>query len=119
MGWVRFLALAFAFSLGSLFVGWWTVPLVGFAWGLVGGPFVRPGLLGAAGAALSWALLLAWATTRGPVWHLTTQVGAVLGIPGWALVIVAIAFAALLGGTAATLGASLRPRRREPDVGRA
>lgn len=104
----RVAVLSAVFALGTWLVAWWTVPLVGAAWGLVAAPATRPTLTAAAGAALAWGAFLGWAALRGPVGKLATTVGSLLPLPDWALLAVTLLYPALLAGSAAVVMGAIR-----------
>lgn len=105
---VSWAVLFVAFALGSAFVAWWTVPGVAGLWGAATDYKSRPWRSAALTAAAAWALLLAVSGTRGPLLQLAGLVGATFGLPGIAVVLVALIFPALLAWSAAGLAAALR-----------
>ena len=96
-------------ALGTALAGWWAVPALGMLYGLWRGP-ARVGTAAAAGALLGWSLLTAWNWLSGPATQLAASVGAVLGLPAWALLLATVLFPAWLCGCAAAAGAALRGR---------
>jgi hypothetical protein len=93
---------------GTAAAGWWIVPLLA-AVRVRALPRERaPVVSSMAGAALGWALLLAWAALRGPAGAVARRVGGVLGIPPWGFIALTLVLAALLAGTAAQ---AVRPAR--------
>lgn len=111
-GIIRVSILLVAFGLATLFVGWWTVAVVGALWGLVAGRDTWPAYTAALAAGLSWALLLAWTALHGPVIDLAQRVGGVMALPALALFAVTMAFPMMLAGSAAGLtGAFKLPRK--------
>jgi hypothetical protein len=100
--------LTIAFVVGTIGFGWWSVPVIGLAWGLVAWSSSRPA--GAAGVAalLAWALLLAWTATTGPLLVLINKLGAVAQVPGAVFVVFTLLLPFALAGTAAAVGASIR-----------
>lgn len=112
-GVIRVLILLVAFGLVTLFVGWWTVPVLGGLWGVVSGRDTWPAFTAALAGGLSWAVLLAWMAVRGPVVDLAHQVGGVMSLPTWALFVITVAFPMVLAGSAAGLtGAIKLPRKK-------
>jgi hypothetical protein len=95
-------ALVLAFALATAFAPWWAVPLVAAIWGAT---VARPGAAREAGlaAALAWGLLLARDATGGPAGAVAARVGAVMGLPGGALVAVSLLYPWLLAWAAATV----------------
>lgn len=100
--------LTAAMLLGTIGLGWWTVPLLGAAWG-ASRPFNRGLAVSAALAgALAWAVLLAEATLGGPVGELAGNLGGIFGLPGSIVILFTLLFPALLAGSAAALAVRLR-----------
>lgn len=97
-----------AFVLGTAFVGWWTVPVVGGAWGVVTAYDGKPWRAAALAAAAAWAILLASSATRGPLLTLAGTLGAIFGLPGFAVLLLALIFPALLAWSAAGLVSAVR-----------
>lgn len=93
--------LALAFALATATFGWWTVALLGAIWGGVAASASRPGVTAGMAAGLGWILLLVWTATQGPVSVLAQRAGGVMGLQGWLLGLVTVAFAALLALCAA------------------
>jgi hypothetical protein len=100
--------LLMAFVLGTAFLAWWTVPIVAGVWGLMATYTLKPWRSAAAAAALAWALLLAVSGTRGPLLELAGLLGGIFGLPGFAVVLLTLAFPALLAWSAAGLVSALR-----------
>ena len=94
------LLLAAAFALGTWILGWWAVPLLGAAWGVM--QRGRPRFATAfAAAALAWTLLLAWNAAGGAMGGLVTTLGGIFMMPGAALLAVTVLYGALLAACAA------------------
>ncbi len=97
-----------AVALGTQFVGWMAVPVVGLVMGLAR-PDQTPVLSGAGAGALGWGVLLLWGLTRGPVMSLAQILGGIFGgLPGFAMVLMTVLFSALLAGAAAGMGSAVR-----------
>ena len=109
---LRITLLALAFALATAMFGWWTVPLLGAVWGGVASPSTRPASTAGGAAALGWVLLLVATAMQGPVWVLARRVGGVMALPGWLFLVLTVAFAALLAGSAAgvVFGVLRRPK---------
>jgi hypothetical protein len=96
--------------------------VVALAWGFWSRkntkPPVAPGLTAATCAVAAWAALLAWTAALGPFLVLIRTLGAVVGVPGPALVAMPLVFVALLA-TVACATVERREekgeRRRTPD----
>jgi hypothetical protein len=107
--------LGAAIALGTVVAGWWAVPVLGAVWGAADRRGRRPALTAALGGALGWAGLLAWDAARGPVRSFAGTVGGVVHLPGWALLLATVLFAAALAAAAAALLTALTARPiREP-----
>jgi hypothetical protein len=89
-------------------LGWWGVVLgaaiVGFVFYEVGGGGWRT----ACAAALAWGLLLLIDTVVGPIGVVSRTLGGVMRMPGFALVLLTLAFPAALAWSVATVVAELR-----------
>jgi len=102
------LLLSLAFALATWIGGWWAVPVLGGAWGLVQRrSFMRAPMAGLAGAA-GWALLLTWQATRGPVAEVAAAIGPVLSLSGSQFFLLTVGFAAVLGWAATATTGGLR-----------
>ena len=102
---VAIVALACAFA--TALFGWMSLPVLGFIYGIVDRRARARGTIAALGAALGWLAILGAEAARGAsVRMVAVEVGAVMQLPGFALVLITLAFAALLGGTAAVLGSA-------------
>jgi hypothetical protein len=110
---VSWAVLVTAFVLGTALVDWWTVPVVAGAWGLVTAYDQRPWRTAAIAAAAAWALLLVLSATRGPLLVLAGLLGGIFGLPGFAVVLLALIFPVLLAWSAAGLVSALRETLRE------
>lgn len=100
-------------------VGWWAVPLVAAFVGSV--LYVREGVAWrmALAATIAWALLLVVNAASGRLGVAATTLGGVLRVPGVVLVLITLAFPALLAWSAATVAIAVRrleaARRRIRD----
>ena len=110
---IRVILLTAAMAAGTAAAGWWMVPLLALAWGVLGhrasGAFLA--------AVTAWALLLAWQSFQGPVGVLAERLAGVLPLPAWGLLATGPLFAGALGWSAATLG-GLGRAPRAPEAGR-
>lgn len=105
---VRCAIVAVTAALGTVLMGWWTIPIIGAVRGGLPGSSGWGSLEAGAGAGLAWAALLTWTALQGPAGELSMKVGAVLGLPGPGLFGVTVLFAVLLAGAAAAFAGSLR-----------
>ena len=123
-----FLALLLAFALAS-WLGWWTVPLLGFVWGLINpatgadphrGWLGRPVTAAALAAMIGWAGWLAvdWVAGQGGLGRLGGRLAGALSVPPPGLFLATLLFPALLAGCAAAIGrgiAGYLARRQTPE----
>jgi hypothetical protein len=109
-----FTLIAIGVALGTWAVGWWAVPIVA----LIAG-FARCGAgIVSAATAMAWLVLLLIDVASGSIGRLAGLLAGVMGLPAVALFVVTLALPALLGWSAATLGAaarSVRPTSRQPS----
>lgn len=111
--WIHWIVLVVVFALGTAFLGWWTVPLVAAFCGAI----VGRGAWGwaAAAATTAWALLLVENALTGPLTELASTLAGIFGLPGWAMIVLTLAFPAVIAAAAAELASVLRgfaPSRR-------
>ncbi len=114
---LRTLLLTAAFAIGTVFLGWWIVPLLAVMWGAVASSEGKAGAMAAASAGLAWTTLLAITALQGPVGLLAAKVGGVMGLPAAVLVASTVAFAVILVGSGAHVGAAVKgivQKRRDP-----
>lgn len=109
---IDIILLGVAFGLGSLYVGWWSIPIIALAWGWLVGSARRPATRAAAGAVLAWLGCLAYDAVRGPLGRLARTLGATMRLPPVVLLIVTVLFAALLAWSAASVGSEISPGSR-------
>ena len=109
MKWIlQLVALALAFALGTWFVAWWTVPVIGAAYG-AWGVRQRVTLVTALLAGIvAWGALLGLAAMSGPMGRLLEVLGGVFRVPGGALVVLTLAYGGLLAVSAAAVARGLR-----------
>lgn len=101
---LRIVLLALAFAVGTAWLGWWAVPFLGAAWGVIAWRTRDAAWSAAMAAVVAWGALLLWTAARGPVGVLAARVGGVLGLPAAALVAVTLLYAAALAWSSATVG---------------
>ena len=99
--------LTSALALGTAVVGWWSVPVLGLAYGVWTGER-RAGATAGISAFLAWSALMLWNWFEGPLAELSESLGAVMGLPGWTLLIVTVLFPTVLAWTAAGVGTAIR-----------
>ncbi len=112
---LRALILAIVITLGTVLVGWWVVPLVAAAFGVLQRKAPAPGLVAALSGALGWGGYLAVvAFGGGPVSGFAGALATSMKLPGWAPLVATLVFPALLAGPAAYLGARAGGRYLSP-----
>lgn len=94
-------------------VGWWTVPIVGGAWASVRRDDAAAPLLAGLAAMIAWALLLLIGTATGPVGTVLRVAGEAMRIGPAALLALTLAYAGLLGASAAALVRAVVGGRKE------
>lgn len=115
MKWLRELVvLSLLLAAGTWFIGWWMVPVVGGAYGVWAASRRLTLITVALAAVLAWGALLAFAASAGSMGRLLQVLGGVFRVPGGALMVLSLAYAALLAVSAAALTRGLR-RLAIPD----
>lgn len=74
--------LAAAVALGTWWLGWWVVPILGAAWG-VARYGAYPSATAGIAAALGWMLLVGIGALRGPMGEVSRALAGAIGVPGW------------------------------------
>jgi hypothetical protein len=110
---MRLLALTAAIICGTVFVGWWTVPVVSGAWTLAS-PRRGNVLQAATAGAFAWGALLIIAYRGGPVGALDQILAQIMQVPRWSLLWLTVAFGSLLAGSSALLAQAIRPQQPPP-----
>jgi hypothetical protein len=101
-------ALAVVMALGTWWLGWWVVPVVGAAWGVARfGAY--PSATAAVAAALGWMLILAVQALRGPMGEVSRTLAGALGVPGWTPLVATALFPAGLAAAAARFARCVLP----------
>ena len=111
-GHIAFATLVLAFGAGTATFGWLAIPAIALVWGVIAPSRLQAGVSAAVAAALSWALLLGWTATQGPVGTLARRVGGIFGVPAVVFFGMTLVFAALLAGSAALAAGALTPPRK-------
>lgn len=109
MRWIlHLIGLMLAIAAGTWFGGWWMVAIVAAAYGAWHARHpgaVLTAMLAGAGA---WGVLLAYDASVGPVLRLTQLFGTMFRMSGITLVILTVAYAALLAVSAAAFARGVR-----------
>lgn len=104
----RVAVVAVVCAVGTVWLGWLSVPCVGFVYGALDWRATVRGAIAAVGAVLAWAGLLGAELARGADIRLVAaQIGAVMHVPGVLLAFVTLVFGAVLAGSAAVLGTGI------------
>lgn len=112
---LRMAILAIVVALGTVVVGWWTIPVAGAVFGLVARGTRRPGLAAAGAGAMAWGGYLAIAAVGGAaVGTFGVKLASAMQLPAWVPIVVTLVFPATLAGLAAYLGARLGGRYLSP-----
>ena len=106
---MRVLTVTAAIAVGTWLAGWWSVPVVAL---LAGALSWGPASV-ALGSTLAWALLLVIDAVAGSMSRLAGVLADVMGLPAPALIVVTLLFPALLGWSAATIGAVILSEAKE------
>jgi hypothetical protein len=106
LGSLVFLALANAVA--TTLLGWWSVPIVSAFWAIVA-PRRGAVLIAVLAGAGSWAGILGWSARSGPIRKVDPLLTQIMGLPERSLLVLTLAFGALLSGSAVLI-----VRRRLP-----
>jgi len=106
---IRIALLSEAFAVTTFGLGWWSVPIVAAAWGVLSRE-PRRAEIAALCATIGWATLLALDAVRGKVGVMAVQLGDVMQLHPAMLFVATLLFPALLAWSAATLVPNLRKR---------
>lgn len=88
---------------GTWLVAWWMVPVVAAAWALADRSDAALPLKAAVTGLLAWGLLLVAQLPGGGVERLADALGQAIGVGAMPLVVLTLAFPALLAGSAAAI----------------
>jgi hypothetical protein len=102
------LFVAAAMAALTWLLGWWGVALAAAIIGVVFRQQGGGGWRVAVAAALAWGALLVLDAATGPLGQLSTTLGGVMRVPGSVLVLLTLAFPALLAWSVATVVAGTR-----------
>jgi hypothetical protein len=102
-----FLIAVVLFAAAEFVIGWWALPVVGLALGLIGARRTRVGVTIASAALVAWAGLYAWSAMQGDGVTFMQQLAASMSLKPAQLVSGAMGMPALLAGPAAALGAGI------------
>lgn len=109
MKWLtELLLLSAAMAVGTWLGAWWMVPLIGALYGVVAANRRLTVVTSMLAGTLGWAMLLGYDASVGPLGRLLQTMGALFRVPGGALVVLTLAYSALLAATAAATTRGLR-----------
>lgn len=111
---LQFLIATAVFALSTVVLGWWAVPVMTVV--LV---FVRPSATAldlSLAAGLSWATILFWRASTGPLSVVVDRLALIFSVPGWVLELATVLVPSLLAWSTATLVALLPRFRSSGDV---
>jgi hypothetical protein len=109
MKWIAQLAaLTLVTAAGTWWGAWWMVPLIAAVFGAWGAKQRTVVFTATLAGALAWGALLAYDASLGPVGRLTRVFGAMFRMSGGTLIVLTIAYAALLAAAAAVLARGVR-----------
>jgi len=97
------------FIAAEFVIGWWALPVVGFVLGLVTARRKGSVLMITGAALTAWIILFAWTATYGNLGGFMHALAVSMKLSPTQLVSALSALPALLAGSAARLGAGLRP----------
>jgi len=108
---VWFLTMVIAVALGTYAFGWAAPAVLGAAWTAVRRDDAFVPLMASVAGAAGWGALLAIQAMSGPVARVADVVGAAMQVGAGPLLVLTLAFPALLAGSAAALVRSFRSER--------
>jgi hypothetical protein len=101
---VRLILLTLIFAIATRIGGWWGVPVVAAAWGVVS---LGDGLGAAVAACLAWAALLVRDAAFGPFGDLAATLGALFHASPALVIALTLFFPMLLAWSAAVVGGAV------------
>ncbi|HKS06696.1 MAG TPA: hypothetical protein VJR92_10320 [Gemmatimonadaceae bacterium] len=107
------IAFTLTLIITTVFVGWWTVPVVAFVWTLAT-PRRAAVIYAAFAGAMAWGALLSWMSRTAPIGAVDSLMAQIMDVPQRSIVMLTLAYAALLAGSAALVAQSIRPPVRTP-----
>ncbi len=105
------LGLTLALAAATAIAGWWTVPVVAALWTVL---LPRPGaaLYAAIAGVFAWGALLLWSAQSAPIGALDILLTKILGVPAGGPIVLTLAYAGLLAGSAAMVAQAIGSRAR-------
>lgn len=102
--------LAAVMAVATWWIGWWSVPIVGAAWGIARRGEGLPAATAGVAASLAWTALLGIQALAGPIGELSRRLGGVMNVPGWTPLVATVVFPAVLAAAAAALAGGAQRR---------
>ena len=103
---IEILLLGLVMAAGTWFGGWWVVPLLAAIWSWWRG---RAAWRAGFAAAVAWGALLGLTIPSAALWRLAPRLGGIIGLPGWAMLLIPPLFAFLVAWSAARAFQGLKP----------
>ena len=109
MKWLlQLVILSALFATLTWFVGWWMVPATGALYGAWAARQRLTLITATLAGVLAWGALLAYDASTGPLGRLLQVLSSLFRVPGAALIVLTLAYAALLAVSAAAFTRGLR-----------
>ncbi len=109
MKWLlQLVILSALFAVLTWVAGWWMVPATGAVYGAWAARQRLTLITATLAGVLGWGALLAYDASAGPLGRLVQLLGSLFRVPGTALLVLTLAYAALLAVSAAALTRGLR-----------
>jgi hypothetical protein len=106
---MRIVLVAAGCALGTMWLGWMSLPIAGFIYGMADRRARAHGTIAALGAVIAWIAILGTETVRGAnVRAVADRMGEVMHVSAVTFALMTLVFAALLCGSAAAFGAAIR-----------
>jgi hypothetical protein len=103
----RVALLAVSFGIGTWILGWWAIPLFAATAAVLTRDVPRQAGAAALAAAVAWGGLLSWSAIEGSVWSFAPIAGGAMGVSGWLLILMTLAFPSALAWSAASVAQRL------------
>ena len=104
---LRVVALALVFVIATVWLGWWCVPVIAFAYGATDRGVRRRGAIAGASVVIAWGAMLLW-DARAFGMAGAARAAGVVGVPLEALAFVTLGFGLVLAWCGAVIGAAVR-----------
>lgn len=105
-----FVGAVAAMALGTWMIGWWTVPIVGAAWGWAKRTDPATPLLAGGAGMVAWGALLVVSASGAPAGSVSAAVGQAMRVGPGALSALTLAYAGLLAASGAAVARAVGRR---------